>query len=837
MLFDTLKTKKKSPSVLPVISAFLLVMGCAFAEEGLIGYWPFDEESGIVAKDHSGNANHGLVNGNALWSEGVAGRALEFDGTTTFVDCGTGAALTKDRSRQTIEVWIKVRAVGKNQEVVAQGWFHRLFLSPDGTVTSIEQRQDKKDVMLREPKNSLGDLSAWHHLVVVHEGEGAKDNMKIYVDGVRTATATYGTPLLMAQNGTLRIGIASDNSGRFSGHIDELAIYSRALSEGEIKAHFSAKGAWFNKKKFAAFAPAAGNITPPEINLEALGWKFTSLSFGNKLVLTADKTGNALPANLQIVFPQLGRDFVKREFLDPSKNSYSVGVSLPFGSGNPRNIYQVDVLVGDERQTVKKTFPFKGINANENSLGKAKLSSEIKKSKFGTAGHLSYALSPSFSGWARHDEIIDLLSKSGLKWYRGSVKLEKGADGREFVRPYDLEWVRKLHAKGIEVINMIDLSAEYTPEYYAERCTLIAMALKDHVSVFELGNEPNNFGGWIKKYGGTWNSKEKDNSTSPWTLEHNKRTDAGALAIKKVLPKARVIGVGSATPGNLRAIEAGLSPALDGVVDHPYTYAMPPERIPYNEGMRERDGIVSGDKEGNFSGLFTVYQNAFKKSGIERTLWLTEFGFTSSLFGKKNETGLFAGYSEEAQAVYLVRQWLQCLVYPVEVACQYEFMDEYGSAWHNAEANFGLLRSDLSPKPAYHTVQRLTSLFSDLTFDPTATVSVTNAPLHRAMKRDLLIGEWDKVPIAAVNKVMAFAFSGPNEKAVAVWSALPYSAEFNTREATITLKGFEGYGDPVAVDFITGKTYDVAVKNGDNNELVIENLLLGNNPLVIKFFK
>ncbi|MBL8992507.1 MAG: LamG domain-containing protein [Spirochaetia bacterium] len=832
-------SKKKWQLRSALVSMLILGAGGAFSDEGLVGYWSFDEGEGIVAKDYSGNANHGLVSGGVRWPEGVAGTALEFDGTSTYVDCGAGPSLTRERSRQTIEVWVKVQSLGKNQEIVAQGWFHRLFLSPDGAVTSIEQRQDKKDSTLRESKSSLGDTSVWHHIAVVHEGEGAKENVRIYVDGVRTAVGTYGTPLIMAQNGALKIGMASDNSGRFSGLIDELAIYSRALPESEIKAHYAAKGAWFDKKKVVATAPPDGNVSGPDIDIEALGWKITGLAFGNKLVLNAEKTKNATAANLQMVFPQLGRDFVKRATLDPGVGRVAVGAVLPFGLGNPRNIYQVDIIVGNEGQTVKKTVLLKGIKADALALGKPKLSSEIKKSKIGTAGHLAFGTSPVFSGWSRQDELVELISKAGIKWYRDGVKMETGADGKEHVRPYDLEWVKKLRAKGIEIINEIDLPAKLTPEQFAERCTAVATELKDYVSVFELGNEPNNFGGWIEKYGspGTWNAKEKDNSTAPWLLEHNKRTDAGAEAIKKVLPKARVIGVGSVTPANLRAINAGLSKALDGIVDHPYTYAMAPERMPYSEKLRDRDGIAAGDKEGNFSGLIEVYQEAFKKSGIERSLWFTEFGFTGFLFNGKTETGLYAGFSEEAQAVYLVRQWLQCLTFPVEAACQYDLMDDYGSERFKDEANFGLVRHDLSPKPAYHAVQRLTSLFSDLSFDPNAGVAVTHAPLHRAMKRELLIGDWDKAPITAVNKVMAFAFSGKNEKALAVWSALPYSGEFNNRVATISLKGFEGYGDAVAVDIITGKTYDVAVKAGENNDLVIENLLLGNTPLLIKFFK
>lgn len=42
-----------------------------------------------------------------------------------------------------------------------------------------------------------------------------------------------------------------------------------------------------------------------------------------------------------------------------------------------------------------------------------------------------------------------------------------------------------------------------------------------------------------------------------------------------------------------------------------------------------------------------------------RTVWITEFGFTGFWFDGKNETGLYAGFTEEAQAVYLVRRFIE----------------------------------------------------------------------------------------------------------------------------------------------------------------------------------
>ena len=51
-------------------------------QEGLVGYWNFDDIQGDVAEDLSGNENHGtLVGGPEQVDDGKFGKALSFDGT------------------------------------------------------------------------------------------------------------------------------------------------------------------------------------------------------------------------------------------------------------------------------------------------------------------------------------------------------------------------------------------------------------------------------------------------------------------------------------------------------------------------------------------------------------------------------------------------------------------------------------------------------------------------------------------------------------------------------------------------------------------------------------
>jgi len=52
--------------------------------DGLVGAWKFDEGSGTIAYDSSGNNNHGTIYG-ATWVDGKFGKALQFDGVDDYV--------------------------------------------------------------------------------------------------------------------------------------------------------------------------------------------------------------------------------------------------------------------------------------------------------------------------------------------------------------------------------------------------------------------------------------------------------------------------------------------------------------------------------------------------------------------------------------------------------------------------------------------------------------------------------------------------------------------------------------------------------------------------------
>jgi len=90
-------------------------------------------------------------------------------------------------------------------------------------------------------------------------------------------------------------------------------------------------------------------------------------------------------------------------------------------------------------------------------------------------------------------------------------------------------------------------------------------------------------------------------------------------------------------------------------------------------------------------------------------------------FGSKpmaaTETGYFTGtdnkaISENVHAKYMPRLFLEYFRKGIVRTCSYEFVDQ-GKNLGWMEANFGLLRNDLSPKPAYTALKNMIGLLKD----------------------------------------------------------------------------------------------------------------------------
>jgi Concanavalin A-like lectin/glucanases superfamily len=83
--------------------------------------------------------------------------------------------------------------------------------------------------------NTITDTSTWHHLVVTKTGA----TVKVYVDAVDVSGTVTNSTYTNGTTPTIKLG-ADGGTDPFNGSIDEIAIYSTALSSARVSAHYTA---------------------------------------------------------------------------------------------------------------------------------------------------------------------------------------------------------------------------------------------------------------------------------------------------------------------------------------------------------------------------------------------------------------------------------------------------------------------------------------------------------------------------------------------------------------------------------------------------------------------
>jgi hypothetical protein len=177
--------------------------------------------------DSSGNGYDGTIMGDPEFVEGIAGMAMEFDGDD-YVDTG----YTEDLATWTISAWIKspaAPAAGSSCGPIHRennyqfNWNHFTPSWRGSVGTNIG------DVWYSA---SFGILEAntWYHLIGTYDGE----NLKAYKDGILITVDDSPSGDPMPESNSLKLARHAASERFFTGTIDEVRIFNRALSDAEI---------------------------------------------------------------------------------------------------------------------------------------------------------------------------------------------------------------------------------------------------------------------------------------------------------------------------------------------------------------------------------------------------------------------------------------------------------------------------------------------------------------------------------------------------------------------------------------------------------------------------
>ena len=213
----------------------------AFADragpDGLVAHLPFEDDKTASATNAVAGAEAASVRDAGFGAEGRIGRAFGFDGGDDRVELARPV-----QDDFTISLFFRTKDVGGGSDNDRR-WFLGDGLV-DGEVPGIVRDFGVSLISNGYVSAGTGDPEtfvssgpgyndgAWHHVAFTRER--ASGDILLYVDGVAVDRARGSTARLDRPR-RLSIGAMLPGGGAFSGHIDEVRFYERALPEGEVR--------------------------------------------------------------------------------------------------------------------------------------------------------------------------------------------------------------------------------------------------------------------------------------------------------------------------------------------------------------------------------------------------------------------------------------------------------------------------------------------------------------------------------------------------------------------------------------------------------------------------
>ncbi len=219
----------------------------ACAGSGMVACWTFDEGTGQVAADGSGNGNDGRLGGSTgpdardpAWIAGKVGGALNFNtgGGADYIYVPNDASL--EPTHITLEMWVRAPshpgsfsyALAKGGNACIHAGYEMFTFATGGLFFGFTSASATTNVS-NDTGAGIWD-GQWHHLAGTYD----EQFQRVYVDGVEvgsgiplTEAIGYGLPT----HNDLYIGAyVGGCTLAFTGDLDEVAIWDRALTPAEV---------------------------------------------------------------------------------------------------------------------------------------------------------------------------------------------------------------------------------------------------------------------------------------------------------------------------------------------------------------------------------------------------------------------------------------------------------------------------------------------------------------------------------------------------------------------------------------------------------------------------
>jgi Concanavalin A-like lectin/glucanases superfamily len=233
---------RQAKAIVGLAGAILLIGSApAGADVTPVGMWPFNEGKGTAAYDYSGHHNDGTLEGLAGWAPGRFQDGLNFNGNAAAVRVSDSPSL--DPASVSVSAWVNSStSPGSYKYILAKGGngciaaSYGLYTGANGGLEFyVSTGQGTSYTVSPDAGQSVWD-GKWHNVIGTYDGS----SIRLYVDGQQVGSGTadsapigYGLP----GSNELTIGdypsCPSQNLD-FSGSIDEVKLFNRALAPTEI---------------------------------------------------------------------------------------------------------------------------------------------------------------------------------------------------------------------------------------------------------------------------------------------------------------------------------------------------------------------------------------------------------------------------------------------------------------------------------------------------------------------------------------------------------------------------------------------------------------------------
>ncbi|HWY74110.1 MAG TPA: LamG-like jellyroll fold domain-containing protein, partial [Verrucomicrobiae bacterium] len=234
---------------------------------GVVGWWPGDGATGDII----GNNNATLTGGATDTAAGMVGQAFSFDGATGFAQIPDSPVFHP--ANLTIEAWVMFNSLDSTASGGSPAGYQYIVFKQNSRSSGFEGfvlskiRLSGGDVFRFLVTSSAGasvgissvtliSTGVWYHVA----GVRGPNFTQLYVNGQLEAQATVTFP---QDYGVLPLYFGTTGQSywdhKFSGELDEVSLYNRALSSNEIAGIFAAG----SSGKCKAPSPPA-IVTPPQ---------------------------------------------------------------------------------------------------------------------------------------------------------------------------------------------------------------------------------------------------------------------------------------------------------------------------------------------------------------------------------------------------------------------------------------------------------------------------------------------------------------------------------------------------------------------------------------------